>query len=69
MSRRCSSTKPTPTPLNGEAAKPTRNAIKKGKIGSLSVRDREIVNENQNVISPAKRGGARMCRLTHEKPK
>ena len=29
ISRRCGSSKPTPTPLNGETRKPTRNAKKK----------------------------------------
>ena len=51
MSRRCGSSKPTPTPLNGEATKSTRDAKKKGKNGGLSVRGRKTVNDNRCHIT------------------
>ena len=55
MSRRCGSSKPTPTFLNGEALKPTRNAKKKrGKMGGkggLFVRDSKTIKESYHNIT------------------
>ena len=69
MSRRCGSSKPTPTLLNGRTTKPTRNAQIKGNERSLSVRDGENDNEIHRHIT-LKTGWweARMYRRKSRKP-
>ena len=51
MCRRCGSSKPTPTPLNGETTKPTRNAKKNGKERESVRTGQENVKENHRHIT------------------
>ena len=55
LSGRYGSSKPAPTPLNGEAAKPRRNAKERGKQGGLSLKDGKTPTKTTAV--PTARGG------------
>ena len=52
MSRRCGSSKPTPTSLGGKATKPAKYVNKKLKgTPSLDEAQEEIVNENHRQVT------------------
>ena len=65
MSRRCRSSKPIPTPLTGEATKPTRNAKKKGKEKEAGRECFDGKAENQSSTTTSARGGE--AKLYHRK--
>ena len=51
------SSKPTPTPLNGEDTKPTRNAKRKGNGMKAYPKRRKNVNENHRHVAWKGEGG------------
>ena len=58
MSPRCGSSKPTPTPLNGETTKPTRNSKKKRNERRPICKGQKKTSKKTTAGSP---GAAREC--------
>ena len=61
--------KPTPTPLNGEATKPTRNAKQKGKARRPIHNGEKNVNENHRHITWKGGGRGENVSMKKRKPK
>ena len=59
MSRRCDSSKPTPTPLNGKATKPAKYVKKKKRKEDVALRGRKKSSTKNHCHVTRDEGGAR----------